>query len=80
MHKPLWEIDADDVCRLKGNGGVRFTYFVDEVIRQQAKLFGIPASLIHTNLKVNQPDRGVDTRVDQGSRQDTDRRLAVPTL
>ncbi|MDP1420265.1 hypothetical protein Q8G35_18205 [Peribacillus simplex] len=61
----MWTIDALDVIHLgRSPGGDRFTKFVDELIRAQSFLDGRPTAAIHTNLRTNIGDKGVDTKVD----------------
>jgi hypothetical protein len=58
-------INALDVKKLQIEpGGQRFTEFVDALIRTEARIHSIQASLIATCLKTNAKDGGVDTRVD----------------
>lgn len=61
----MWTIDAFQVIHLgRSPGGDRFTNFVDELIRAQSFLDGRHAAAIHTNLRTNIGDKGVDTKVD----------------
>ncbi|KLK97801.1 hypothetical protein XJ18_19090 [Bacillus pumilus] len=61
----MWVINANDVIHLgRTPGGDRFTLFVDELIRAQSFLNGVPPSSIITNLRTNIADGGVDTKVD----------------
>ena len=61
----MWTVNAQDVIHLgRSPGGDRFTHFVDELVRAQAFLDGVPISAIHTNLRTNIGDKGVDTKID----------------
>jgi hypothetical protein len=61
----LWNVTALEIIHLgRTPGGDRFTNFVDELIRAQAFIDGRPSSVIHTNLRTNIGDKGVDTKVD----------------
>ncbi|GIK40539.1 MAG: hypothetical protein BroJett011_43720 [Chloroflexota bacterium] len=59
----MWSITAFDITHLRSPGGDRFTEFVDALIRAQGFVCSIPYAEIHTNLRTNIPDGGVDTRV-----------------
>jgi hypothetical protein len=62
----MWTISAPDLTSLRGAGGQPFTGFVDELLRTQCFVYGIPNSEIATTLRVNVGDGGVDTRIDRG--------------
>ena len=67
----MWHITAREVMNMTPDpGGDRFTDFVDSVIRAQAHISGIPDSNIHTNLRTNVKDGGVDTRVESAAEND----------
>ena len=59
--------------------GKPFTQFVDSVVRASASMLNIPSPDVHTNVRVNVPDGGVDTQVDRGG-GDSCGRLVGPTL
>ena len=46
--------------------GKPFTEFMDSVLRANAAKLGIPPSDVHTNLRTNLPDGGVDSQIDSG--------------
>jgi hypothetical protein len=58
--------------------GKPFAQFMDGVLRTTAAKLGIPPSAVHTNLRVNLPDGGVDSQIDQGN--DPEGRLAGPSM
>ena len=58
--------------------GKAFTVFMDSVLRATAAKLGIPPSDVHTNLRTNLPDGGVDTQIDSGN--DAAGYLTGPTL
>jgi hypothetical protein len=60
----MLEVTALDVIHLRNSGGDLFTYFVDELIHANAFLDGIPLGNVHTNLRINIADGGVDTKSD----------------
>ena len=63
----MWTINAHDVIHLgRTPGGDRFTELVDSIIRSQVAVSNLPQASIHTNLRVNIQDGGVDTLVEQG--------------
>jgi hypothetical protein len=62
-------LDGKELLSLKGAGGERFARFVDRLIRAEAHSGILAQSEIDTQVRVNIPDGGVDTRV----------RAAVPT-
>lgn len=77
----MWTVDGQAV-RLFGltPGGDRFTKLVDETIRAHAAVCKLLQSAIHTNLRTNLPDGGVDTRVDEAIPIDTFGWMDVPTI
>jgi hypothetical protein len=60
--------------------GDRFTHVVDSAIRTLARAYGIPDATIHTNLRTNIPDGGVDTRVTTPFIEEPSGRFTVPTV
>ena len=58
--------------------GKAFTVFMDSVLRATAAKLGVPPSDVHTNLRTNLPDGGVDTQIDSGN--DAAGYLTGPTL
>ena len=59
--------------------GQAFASFGDSIVRAAAGHLGISALVVHTDMRVNVRDGGVDTQVDVGG-ADQDERLGVPTL
>lgn len=47
-------------------GGVKFTSFVDDLLRSQAYLCAVKQSQISTNVRTNLGDGGVDSKVEEG--------------
>jgi hypothetical protein len=72
-------LDVQDVFALRGGGGALFTAFVDTLIRATASRLPIRPVDIHTNMRVNIPDGGVDTQVDV-SGNDPEGRLIPATI
>jgi hypothetical protein len=58
--------------------GKPFTELLDSVVRANAARLSISPADVHTNVRVNVQDGGVDTQVDNGS--DPDGLLSGPTL
>jgi len=56
----IYEIGSDKVSRLDQS---EFVDAVNHLLRAEASRVGIPPSGIHTNLRINEPDAGVDARV-----------------
>jgi len=74
-------IDARGIINYgRTSGGDRFTYLVDQLIHAHCFAGGVTLSSIHPNLRVNIPDGGVDTRVDDAVPGDTSGWLTVPTV
>lgn len=64
----MWTVDALTIKHLRdAPGGLQFTAFIDALIRAQAAVSGIPLSEIHSNLRTNLADGGVDTEVRCGT-------------
>jgi len=66
----MWEITSNEIRSFQGDGGTPFTQLVDSTIRAHAFVYNLPASTIHTNLRTNVPDGGVDTQVGLGVQGD----------
>jgi len=60
----IYELASDEIIRLDQS---EFVDTVNHLIRAEASRAGIPPSGIHTNLRVNEPDAGVDARLDAPS-------------
>ncbi len=74
-------IDARGIINYgRTSGGDRFTYLVDQLIHAHCFAGGVTLSSIHQDLRVNIPDGGVDTRVDDAVPGDTSGWLTVPTV
>jgi hypothetical protein len=71
-------ITADQFRLFLDGTGKPFTVFVDSVLRAAAARLGIPPSDVHTNVRTNLADGGVDTRIDSGNGSNV--YLAVRTL
>jgi hypothetical protein len=56
----IYEIGPDEVSRLDQ---LAFVDAVNHLVRAEASRSGIPTSGIHTNLRVNESDAGIDARV-----------------
>jgi hypothetical protein len=76
----ILHVQQDEIRRLQGGAGDRFTHVVDSAIRTLARAYGIPDATIHTNLRTNIPDGGVDTRVTTAFIQEPSGRFTVPTV
>ena len=61
----MWTVNARDIISLRTPGGDRFTEFVDDLIRAEAFVGGIPQTEISTNLRTNIGDEGADTEIKQ---------------
>ncbi|MHB0948294.1 MAG: hypothetical protein ACYC4J_04445, partial [Gemmatimonadaceae bacterium] len=74
-------VTAERIIRgLQGAGGRPFTIFVDRLLRAFGAVYGIPASEIVTNVRVNIPDGGIDTEVLRGALADTTGLLGESTV
>ena len=73
----MWNISSREIRQLVTPGGDRFTEFVDALIRAEAFLCRVPPSQIHTNLRTNVRDEGVDTEVKRAFRGDKTDWLSV---
>jgi hypothetical protein len=81
LEDPIISVDGNDVSRLKPDaGGVRLTKLMDSIVRVQCHFFGIPASAVQTNIRTDQPDGGVDTRVRASIGVDPDGWMTFPTV
>ncbi len=74
----LPSVTADDFRIFLDGTGKPFTQFLDSVVRANAAKLSISPADVHTNIRVNVPDGGVDTQVDSGN--DPEGRLLGPTL
>ena len=75
----MWILNHTDLLQLKGRGGERFAHFMDRLICAEAASGGLPQSEIAAQLRVNIPDRGVDTEVRQAIPNDKTGWFTVPT-
>jgi hypothetical protein len=71
-------ITADHFRLFLDGTGKPFTGFMDSLLRATAAKLGVVPADVHTNLRVNIPDGGVDTQIDQGN--DPEGRLAGPSM
>jgi hypothetical protein len=71
-------ITADHFRLLLDGTGKPFAEFMDRVLRASAAKLGIAPAHVHTNLRVNLGDGGVDTQIDQAN--DPEGHLAGPTI
>jgi hypothetical protein len=69
-------ITADHFRLLFDGTGKPFAEFMDRLLCAAAAKLGVAPTQVHTNLRVNLADGGVDTQVDQGN--DPEGRLAGP--
>ena len=60
-------ITADHFRLLLDGTGKPFAEFMDRVLRATAAKLGVTPAQVHTNLRVNLADGGVDTQIDQGN-------------
>jgi hypothetical protein len=74
------EIQQSDIRALQGGAGDRFTHVVDSAIRTLARVYGVPDSDVHSNLRTSIPDGGVDTRIATAMIGESSGRFAVPTV
>ncbi len=65
---------------MAGAGGENLGRFADALIHAEAQTGGLSLSAVHTQVRANIPDGGVDTRVDQPVPGDTSGWLQVPTI
>lgn len=74
-------IDARGIINFgRTPGGDQFTYLVDQLIRAQCRVGGVPLSAIHTNLCSNSADGGVDSKIDLVVLEDTTGWFGAPTV
>ena len=71
-------ISTDHFRLLLDGTGKPFAEFMDRVLRATAAKLGVAPAHVHTNLRVNLADGGVDTQIDQGN--DPEGHLAGPTI
>jgi hypothetical protein len=77
---PITAIDAIDLIRIRPDpGGARLTKLMDTIIGAQCHFFGVPDSVVETNLRTTQLDGGVDTRVRAQIDHDPDGWMNCPT-
>jgi len=62
----MWNITSSEIRSFQGSGGTPFTKLINSIIRAHAFVHSLPVSNIHTNLRTNLPDGGVDTTVQIG--------------
>jgi hypothetical protein len=60
-------ITPDDFRLFLDGTGKPFTEFLDSVLRANAAKLSISPADVHTNIRVNVPDGGVDTQVASGN-------------
>ncbi len=75
----MFRVSARQIRGLQGSGGEPFTAFVDDLLRSHCKLGGLTDAQVHTNLRINLPDGGLDTTVDAGLVSDPTGWLPHPT-
>lgn len=63
-------ITADQFRIFLDGTGKPFTAFMDSILRAAAAKLGIAPTEVHTNLRVNLGDGGVDTQIDRGNGAD----------
>ena len=77
----MWRINPFDVVNMGRTGDGRvFTDLLDSLIRAHAHSALIPQADIHTNLRVNLADGGVDTQIDSASAADAFGWTETPTV
>lgn len=64
--KTIFDVDETDVSRMDPVG---FVNFVNHLLRAEGNRVGIPSVNVHTSLRVNTPDGGVDARVEDNVQQ-----------
>lgn len=64
--KTIFDVDETDVARMDAIG---FVNFVNHLLRAEGSRVGIPPVNIHTSLRVNTPDGGVDACVEDNVQQ-----------
>lgn len=62
----MWRIEPSQLYIFRGPGGQAFTSLLDTLIRAHMAALGGLDSAVHTNMRTNKPDGGVDTAVDLG--------------
>jgi hypothetical protein len=78
---PVLEINATELMnRFRQPGGADWTGFVNGVLWAACWQAGIPESEVHTCLRTDIPDGGVDTRVTEASSTDVTGYLAAPSI
>ncbi len=61
----MWSLTLPDVQSLRGAGGTLLAGFVDLLLRAEADRVHVPQAEVHTQLRQNVGDGGVDTRIDR---------------
>ena len=62
----MLQVTPREIEYLQGEAGVRFTQFVDDLIRTEARYRQVdPEGVVLTNYKTTQPDGGVDAQVER---------------
>src|SRR5438874_6426703 len=65
--RSMWQITPWDVIHLRQGTGDRLTALADDLIRAECLCAAMPLSAVHSNLRTNLGDKGVDTRVADAS-------------
>lgn len=73
-------IKADHFRLFLDGTGKPFTDFMDAILRAAAAKLSISPADVHTNLRTNLPDGGIDTQIDSGSDHDRSGYLTTATL
>jgi hypothetical protein len=76
----MWPIDTFDIISLRRGTGDRLTALVDDLIRAECLFATVPQASVHTNLRTNLGDRGVDTRVADGAPSEITGWLREPSI
>ncbi len=61
----MWSLNLQHIQLLRGAGGERLAAFFDPILRGEARRAGVAQADVHTQLRQNVGDGGVDSRVDQ---------------
>jgi hypothetical protein len=75
----MLSLNTQDIFALRDGTGIPFTDLIDSLIRATSSRLPIRPINIHTNMRVNIPDAGVDTQVEVDG-HDPEGRLTPPTL
>jgi hypothetical protein len=77
----MFSVTALDVIHLgRTPGGDRFVQFTDSLLRAHCFFSSVSSSHISTNLRVNKPDGGVDTKIAEAVPDTRDDWLSMPTV